>query len=646
MPPEHSGTIVPPKSIYDRTLTWAAGLPWWAIILLVVAVAVLYSMVTSSVYRDIIESLTDDPQVSTDELFEVVQIVGEPTMIVGRYVGETQDSVQSVITQLLRNVIESELVTQSGFIQAADPATITIRTETGLVTIPRDRIETMEPPDATIGDDATITYIERITITGTLTERDGDTMTIRTVDEQIETFEKSRILSREGETIPCDREADPDCEDQEQVTIERAGREITGTLSTLSQTNLSLQPEGSPGTVEFRMGDLDFLYVPTLTIALHEAIVEQPVQPGDEVRIGFVEGTDITAALAEMENLEDVPVPLRYSDGTAQVVLVPYPDLAAALEATGAGELDATIYLDDGPERLAAADWVDENPDAGVVLPNPPSTCDRHCEVTVKLQDDTVSGIVVDETDEQISVRTQAAEYVVIDRDQIVDNRRMEPGTCALNNLRGCNEGIFLTLRVTFLAYGLALIIGLFVGLMRVSHNPVIYAISTLYVEVIRGIPLLVILLYAGFVFSPWLRDNTPLQLSDEWEAIIGLAFGYGAFVAEIFRAGIQSISRGQMEAARSLGMNYPQSMRYVILPQAVRVVLPPLGNDFIAMLKDSALISVLALPDLLQLGRLHISRTFRAFEGYNTVAILYLLMTLFLSFIVRTIERRARLPR
>jgi polar amino acid transport system permease protein len=181
---------------------------------------------------------------------------------------------------------------------------------------------------------------------------------------------------------------------------------------------------------------------------------------------------------------------------------------------------------------------------------------------------------------------------------------------------------------------------------MRVQNNPILYAFSTLYVEVIRGIPLLVILLYAGFVVSPWLRDNTPLKLNDEQEAVLGLAFGYGAFVAEIFRAGIQSVSRGQTEAARSLGMSYPQSMRFVVLPQAVRVVLPPLGNDFISMLKDSALISVLALPDLLQLGRLYVSRTYRAFAGYNTVAILYLLMTLFLSMLVRVIERRSRLPK
>ena len=127
--------------------------------------------------------------------------------------------------------------------------------------------------------------------------------------------------------------------------------------------------------------------------------------------------------------------------------------------------------------------------------------------------------------------------------------------------------------------------------------------------------------------------------------AVIGLGFGYGAYLAEVFRAGIQSIHRGQMEAARSLGMSYFQAMRYVVLPQALRVVLPPLGNDFIAMLKDSSLISVVALPEILQQGRLWVSRTFRAFEGYNTVALFYLVMTLLLSLLVRLIERKTALP-
>ncbi len=640
MPPQHSGEVyddlqMQDKRLPDRFIAWAAGLPWWAIILAIVAAAVLYSMFTSAAYRDVLRALADNPQTTTEDLFQVVQIVGEPSMVVGRYVGESEDSVSTVITALLDDVIDSTIVERAGFIVAEDPATITVQTDSGRVTIPRPRITEMDPPDATLGDDVSIHYVERITIAGTLTERDDDTLTIRTVDEQIETFSTDRILSEETTTT----------EDGETfVTIQREGMRHRGPLTALSQTGVSMRGEdGVP--IEIRRADIDFLYVPTLTIALNEDASERTVAEGDEVRIGFVQGTDITQALEELETLEDVPVPLRYGNGIARVALVSYPDVATMMEATASGEVDAALFLSSEEDRFAVAEWVEENEGAGVVLPTPPRECQRHCTVTVKLVDDVVEGRVLERTEDTISVQTVAPEYVVIDRDRIVENRRTVPGVCALNNLRGCDAGIFLTLRVTFLAYALALVIGLFVGLLRVQKNPVLYAAATLYVEVVRGIPLLVILLYAGFVVSPWLRDNTPLKLSDEWEAILGLSFGYGAFIAEIFRAGIQSISRGQMEAARSLGMSYPQAMRNVILPQAIRVVLPPLGNDFIAMLKDSALISVLALPDLLQLGRLYISRTFRAFEGYNTVALLYLLMTLFLSLIVRIIERRSRLP-
>jgi polar amino acid transport system permease protein len=258
-------------------------------------------------------------------------------------------------------------------------------------------------------------------------------------------------------------------------------------------------------------------------------------------------------------------------------------------------------------------------------------------------------------------------------------------------------KGVFLTLRVTILSFSGALIMGLIFGLMRVSSRspnlfinagwrlgaglalfillllvlpswrrfsaalPILiiieimafilpampYTISTLYVEVIRGIPMLVIVLYMGFAITPAFRElssNWPtgeIDLRGLPAAIIGLAFGYGAYLAEVYRAGIESIPRGQMEAARSLGMSYFEAMRHVILPQAIRVILPPLGNDFIAMLKDSSLISVIALPEILQQGRLWISRNFRAFEGYNTVAMLYLVMTLMLSLMVRYIERR-----
>jgi polar amino acid transport system permease protein len=206
-------------------------------------------------------------------------------------------------------------------------------------------------------------------------------------------------------------------------------------------------------------------------------------------------------------------------------------------------------------------------------------------------------------------------------------------------------EGVKLTLQTTVMAFVLALVLGLLGGLGRVSKNPILYAMATLYVEVIRGLPMLVIILYMGFVIGPWIRDATndafnPPMLQ---RAIAGLGFGYGAYLTEVYRAGIQSVHRGQMEAARSLGMSYFQAMRYVILPQAFRVILPPLVNDLSAMLKDSSLISVIALADLLQMGRLYASRTFRAFEPYNTVALLYLIMTITLSLLSRVLERRLR---
>jgi len=187
-----------------------------------------------------------------------------------------------------------------------------------------------------------------------------------------------------------------------------------------------------------------------------------------------------------------------------------------------------------------------------------------------------------------------------------------------LKVIRFVMEGVKLTLHTTVLAFVLALVLGLLGGLGRVSKNAILYGIATLYVEVIRGLPMLVIILYMGFVIGPWVRDATggafdPPMLQ---RAIMGLGFGYGVYLTEVCRAGIQSIHRGQMEAARSLGMTYFQAMRYVILPQAFRVILPPLVNDLSALLKDSSLISVIALSDLLQMGRLYVSRTFRAFEG------------------------------
>jgi polar amino acid transport system permease protein len=225
-------------------------------------------------------------------------------------------------------------------------------------------------------------------------------------------------------------------------------------------------------------------------------------------------------------------------------------------------------------------------------------------------------------------------------------------------------EGIGVTITTAIAAYAVALVLGLVAGLGRISNNVFIRNFFTLYVELIRGIPMLVVIFYIALVgvpaavelmngFGHWLisiglggigetltsidNQGVPMTL----RAIISLSVTYGAFQAEIFRAGIQSIGRGQMEAARSLGMSYWQAMRYIILPQAVRNVLPALGNDFIAMVKDSSLVSVLAVRDITQVARLYAGRTFRFPEAYTVLAVLYLTMTIILSLFVKLLEKR-----
>ncbi len=227
-------------------------------------------------------------------------------------------------------------------------------------------------------------------------------------------------------------------------------------------------------------------------------------------------------------------------------------------------------------------------------------------------------------------------------------------------------SGVIRTLQLTLVSYLFALVFGLIGGLGRISKNPVTYTLSTLYVEVIRGVPLLVVLIYIAFVLAPMAStflnssaESLGLPFLDDlgiffrdgfMRGVLGLAIGYGAYLSEVYRAGIESIPRGQMEAARSLGMSYAQAMRYAILPQAVRIILPPLGNDFIAMLKDSSLVSAIgALPvdaELTLRGRMYSASTFKSFETWNSVAILYLILSLGFSVAVRYIERRWAIPK
>jgi polar amino acid transport system permease protein len=211
-------------------------------------------------------------------------------------------------------------------------------------------------------------------------------------------------------------------------------------------------------------------------------------------------------------------------------------------------------------------------------------------------------------------------------------------------------DGVVVTIVLTLSSFGLILIVGLLGGLGRIARNPVVHFVASLYVEIVRGIPLLVQLIWWYFAAPVVIQAvGTALHISALAEyranaillAIVGLVVCYGAYMSEIFRAGILSIHRGQMEAARSLGMNYFQAMRYVILPQAMRVVLPPVGNEFIMLMKDTSLVSVVAVADLTRRGREFMAVHFNPIEVWTVVALLYLIMTLFSARFIAWLERR-----
>jgi len=223
---------------------------------------------------------------------------------------------------------------------------------------------------------------------------------------------------------------------------------------------------------------------------------------------------------------------------------------------------------------------------------------------------------------------------------------------------RAVARGLATTLWVSVVAFLLASALGLALALCRVSVFRVLREIATFWVEVIRGVPMLVILYYIAFIGAPGLVEAVNFLLSPllatglvrpldirsldfTARAIIALTIGYGAFISEIFRAGIQSIHAGQWEAASSLGLRRGQALRHIILPQAVRNVLPPLGNELVAMIKDSALVSALGVQVVTQMGKVYAASTFKFFETYNVVAFLYLSLTISLSMLVRLLERR-----
>ncbi|MDD4263457.1 MAG: amino acid ABC transporter permease [Firmicutes bacterium] len=200
-------------------------------------------------------------------------------------------------------------------------------------------------------------------------------------------------------------------------------------------------------------------------------------------------------------------------------------------------------------------------------------------------------------------------------------------------------EGALLTVQLTAIAVGFGFIIGIFAGMGRISKNRLIKSISVIYIDFIRGTPLLVQILIVYMGLPQIIGRPIPAMVA----AIVSLSINSGAYVAEIVRSGIQSIDKGQTEAARSLGMTHSQTMIHIILPQAVRRIIPPLGNEFIAMLKDSSLVSVIALEELMRKAQLIYTRDYRPFDILIAASIIYLIMTLSISKLVRFSERRLR---
>ncbi len=222
------------------------------------------------------------------------------------------------------------------------------------------------------------------------------------------------------------------------------------------------------------------------------------------------------------------------------------------------------------------------------------------------------------------------------------------------------SSGLATTLQVTAMAFLGALALGLLVALAGRSSHPVPRQLARFYVEIVRGVPVLVLLFWTAFAGVPvlvagWNGLVAPLReaglvsellvrdVSLLMRGVIALVVAYSAFIAEIIRAGLDSVPKGQTEAAQALGLTPFQRLRLVVLPQAIRTVLPPLGNDLVAMVKDSSLVSVLGVADITQMGKVYASGSFRFFETYSVVAYLYLLMTVSLSLGARALERRLR---
>ncbi|ERT61944.1 MULTISPECIES: amino acid ABC transporter permease [Megasphaera] len=198
-------------------------------------------------------------------------------------------------------------------------------------------------------------------------------------------------------------------------------------------------------------------------------------------------------------------------------------------------------------------------------------------------------------------------------------------------------QGAAVTIEITAIAVGIGFILGLITSVCRLSNIKLLKVLAVCYVNVIRGTPMLVQIFLIYFALPQILG----MRINPLVAAVAACSINSGAYVSEIFRAGIQSVNKGQMEAGRSLGLSWGQTMRYVILPQAFKNMIPPLGNEFISMTKETSMVSVIGFEELTRRGQLIIAKTYGSFEIWMTVACLYLIMTLGIAQLVSYLERR-----
>jgi len=203
--------------------------------------------------------------------------------------------------------------------------------------------------------------------------------------------------------------------------------------------------------------------------------------------------------------------------------------------------------------------------------------------------------------------------------------------------------GIWVTVRATLWTFFIACVLGMVVALGRTSRSVIARNLARSYVEFIRGIPILVLIFTLALVVVPMVFEwfGADNSLSKEWRGIAALSLIYGGYIAEIFRAGIQAVDKGQVEAGRSLGLTRRQTTRSIVLPQAVRAVVPPLGNDFIAVLKDTSLLSVLGVQELTLNARQYSAGNFEFRPAYLATSFIYLTLTVLLSLLLGVLERR-----